>query len=159
MPELVMKLFFQQLESTGQMVRCRIQQAIPFPKEKPVLRPPRTPAASHSEPSLGFHHCSHTFDLANFSLYNFDLLEDSAGRAALMLGGIIWRLAYNTIAQKRVTKGPASNVAWSGKNIVGLKGHTLVDNNLSPAVEDTICGVYKVYTGIYQLFFRRKQHR
>lgn len=155
----VTELFYQQLESIGQMVRYLIQQGMPFATGKPVLRPPRTPAATHSEPTLGFRHRSHTFDLVDFSAYEtkkIDVLQGSAGRAALMRGGIVWRLAYDTVAPKRVTNGPASNVAWSGKNIGDLNGHTLVDDNLSPAAEDAICGVYKVYTGIYQLFLRRK---
>ena len=89
-----MELFYQQLESIGEMVRYLIQQGIPFAMGKPVLRPPHTPAATHSEPTLGFCHRSHMFDLVAFSAYEkkkINLLQGSAGRAALMQGGIVWR--------------------------------------------------------------------
>jgi hypothetical protein len=140
------------------MVRYLIQQGIPFSTAKPVRKPPHTPA-SHSELTLGYRPHSYQFCLSDFSAYEKkkgDLLSGSAGRAALMHGGMVWRLAVDTVQHKRITSGPKSSVAWSGKNVADLNGHTLVDDNLSPAAEDAICGVYRVYTGMYDFRFRRK---
>jgi hypothetical protein len=154
----VTELFYQQPESVGQMVRYLIQQGIPFATAKPISKPPRT-HANHSELTLGYRPLKYQFCLSDFAAYERkkgELLSGSAGRAALMQGGIVWRLAVDTVKQKRVTNGPVSGVAWSGKNVGDLDGHTLVDDYLSPAAEDTLCGVYKVYTGMYNCLFRGK---
>ena len=143
--------FYQQPESIGQMVRYLIQQGIPFSTAKPVRKPPRTPT-SHSKLTLGYRPLSYQFSLSDFVSYERkkdELLSGSAGRAALMQGGIVWRLAIDTVQQKKVTNGPVSSVAWSGKNVGDLDGHTLVDYYLSLAAEDAICGMYKVYTSMY----------
>ncbi|KAF8234080.1 hypothetical protein L208DRAFT_1175053, partial [Tricholoma matsutake] len=111
-------------------------------------KPPHTPACP-SELTLGYCPHSYQFFLSDFSAYEKkkgDLLSGSAGHTALMHGGIVWRLAVDTVQHKRITSGPVSSVAWSGKNVADLNGYTLVDDNLSLAAEDAICGVYRVYT-------------
>ena len=155
----VAELFYQQPESIRQMVQYLIQQGIPFATAKPVRRPPRIPA-SHSGLTLGYRPRSYQFGLSDFAAYERkkdELLSGSVGRAALMQGGIVWRLAVDTVQHKRVTSGPVSSVAWSGKNIGDLDGHTLVDDYLPMAAEDMLCGVYRVYTGMYKLLsFKRR---
>ncbi|KAF8235464.1 hypothetical protein L208DRAFT_1203040, partial [Tricholoma matsutake] len=111
---------------------------------------PCTPARP-SELTLGYRPHSYQFCLSDFSAYEKkkgDLLSGSAGCTALMHGRIVWRLAVDTVQHKRITSGPVSSVAWSGENIVDLNGYTLVDDNLSPAAEDAICGVYRVCTSM-----------
>lgn len=156
----VTELFYQQPESVGQMVRYLIQQGIPFATAKPVNKPPRMPA-NHSEPTLGYRPLKYQFRLSDFAAYERkrdELLSGSAGRAALMQGGLVWRLAVDTVQSKRITNGPGSSVAWNGKNIGDLDGYTLVDDYLSPDAEDTLCGVYRVYTGTHNCLFRSKYY-
>ncbi|RDB19093.1 hypothetical protein Hypma_014474 [Hypsizygus marmoreus] len=145
---VVVEVFYQQVTSVGQMVRYLIQHGIPFATAKPVRGLPRN-TASRSVMTLGYRQSGYIFELSDYAEYQKrkgDLLSGSAGRSALTRGGIVWRLAVDVVKPKKVTDGPTSSVAWNGKKVEDLHGRTLVDDYLSPAEEDTICGTYKVYT-------------
>ena len=80
------------------------------------------------------------------------LLRCLHGRAALLAGGIIWRLTMDSLGDdsgERVLAGPSSDVLSNG---VAIKyGSTeqdwLWDDALLDSEKDVICGVYHVYTG------------
>ncbi|TFK31022.1 hypothetical protein BDQ12DRAFT_573117, partial [Crucibulum laeve] len=99
---------------------------------------------------LGFLCQNQKLDLLDYKHYEEirdNLLRSSIGRAALMRGGIIWRLAYNVVSLKEVTKGPSPTASQFGV-IVGVDaGWNLIDDGISPSAEDIICGVYKRPTG------------
>lgn len=88
------------------------------------------------------------------------LMDSSRARAALMTGGIVWRLAMEFIGEdglKSVLEGPSDRVS---QNIFSTcRGKTASDNaperfawwddSLTNKEMDLICGTYKVYTGKY----------
>ena len=96
--------------------------------------------------------------------YNFyvesrnQLLHRPHGRAALLEGGIIWRLAVDglgSLSESLVLDGPSLDVLQYGHAVKcgSDKQHWLWDDALSDQDRDTICGVYKVYTS--QFFSHR----
>ncbi|KAJ7223811.1 chitin synthase-domain-containing protein [Mycena rebaudengoi] len=77
------------------------------------------------------------------------LQQDSVLRAALLKGGIIWRLALDSLPKSKsedevvtiIMAGPTSTAFF-----FGLKVDQSVDDDLTEAMEDLICGVYKIDT-------------
>jgi hypothetical protein len=72
-------------------------------------------------------------------------LTQPHARAAMLMGGIVWRLAKHAFDQADITSGPSVN-AVSGC-IPSSSSHPIMyDDVLSQDEVDLICGVYKVYT-------------
>ena len=67
--------------------------------------------------------------------------------AALLAGGITWRLTLKNITPKCIISGPSPAAHHFGKCLVTESGGTLIDDKLTDNEFDLICGVYKVYTG------------
>jgi hypothetical protein len=74
-------------------------------------------------------------------------LRSARGRAAFLMGGIVWRLAFETLgtgAEQRVLSGPSGEILdttlWIGEQ-------EWCDDALTEAELDLICGVYKIGTG------------
>lgn len=111
--------------------------------------------------SLGMHYGS-TGLAADYCAYvmvrNKLLQETHACRAALLCGGIVWRLAMDTLgydyAVKEVLAGPSRDVVEFGGMPQYLEdGTELWDDVLSEAELDLICGVYESPTGDYIQFY------
>ncbi|GJE99714.1 hypothetical protein PsYK624_159850 [Phanerochaete sordida] len=64
------------------------------------------------------------------------------GRAALMRGGIVWRLAYEDVDLQRVLLGPSDS---SQKHVQLLGDVAHEDDTLSEEELFAICGVYRIY--------------
>ncbi|KAF8868067.1 hypothetical protein BD779DRAFT_1379158, partial [Infundibulicybe gibba] len=99
---------------------------------------------------LGYRPRGYKFDIQDYCAYDeakHDILSSSLGRAALMRGGIVWRLSRGAVLPKAVTAGlPTSSVMNEG-SVVGMLGSDyLADQLLDDEGEDIICGVYHVYT-------------
>ena len=78
-----------------------------------------------------------------------DIVCRRYGRAALMAGGIVARIArgvYGARAGRAVRRGP-SNVVDDESLAVVIDGRTYRDDALNDDDAETICGVYKVSTG------------
>ena len=78
-------------------------------------------------------------------------------RAALLQGGIIWRLALDTLefptdAEINVTQGPSEDALTRGTTIVLDDGLELSDDTLTEEEIELICGVYKWSTGMCGMF-------
>jgi hypothetical protein len=67
-------------------------------------------------------------------------------RAALLKGGIIWRLAMESIGPDVAIMGPSDRAHHFG-DIVGPDGHQITDDDLTDDELNLICGVYEVPTG------------
>jgi hypothetical protein len=67
------------------------------------------------------------------------------GRAALLAGGIIRRLALEELGIEPALSGPTDSPYYS-YIITTDSGQTFVDDALSVAEMDLICGVYYVYS-------------
>ena len=70
------------------------------------------------------------------------LLRGSRGRAALMKGGIIWRIAMEVLSEEAVLLGPSDdiNVTYT----LCIADINYADDDLTSDELELICGVYKV---------------
>jgi hypothetical protein len=95
---------------------------------------------------------THRFDLADFAAYEnlreSFLAAQPHGRRALMYGGIVARLARETLSDSVVLAGPSYQALQGQQAIFGEGKDTLVDDQLSEDDLDFICGTYVVETGI-----------
>ncbi|KAF9473969.1 hypothetical protein BDN70DRAFT_778333, partial [Pholiota conissans] len=69
-----------------------------------------------------------------------DLLTSSKGRAALMHGGIVARIARDVLDQHTILDGPSPDAVTVGTH----QRFNLYDDKLSENDTDIICGVYYV---------------
>ncbi|KAJ7099600.1 hypothetical protein C8R43DRAFT_907503 [Mycena crocata] len=75
-------------------------------------------------------------------------LQSPRGRAALLSGGIIGRLARALVPDEEVLRGPSDDATING--ICLWDGHSQQaywDDTLTEQEIDLICGVYRIYTG------------
>lgn len=73
------------------------------------------------------------------------LLADGRMRAALLRGGIVWRIAITYLSPWDALDGPSGA---PGLSIVHPRtGEQLVDDDLTPVELQLLCGAYKCYTG------------
>ena len=84
------------------------------------------------------------------------LLHPLYGHAALLEGGIIWRLAVDglgSLSESLVLDGPSLDVLQHGHTVKcgNNKQNWLWDDALSNQDRDIICGIYKVYTSQFFL--------
>lgn len=110
--------------------------------------------------TLGWVKKGHQFTYSNYRHYEYTrdmLLQRRYGRAALLSGGIVWRLARELLGVDCVLAGPSVDVyrygSWFEYDWAGIGG----DDVLSEEEEDVVCGLYKVYTGDF-LFIRCGAH-
>ena len=88
-------------------------------------------------------------EYAAYELCRAQLLRQSRGRAAVLKGGIVWRLAVETLgdyALDVVLDGPSPEVLLYGEETVWEDGH-LWDDTLNEQLLNLICGVYRVFNG------------
>jgi hypothetical protein len=75
-------------------------------------------------------------------------------RAALLKGGLIWRLAKEVLGDSMdeyALAGPSQSVVEFGDSFSVEAGRQeLTDDTLSEQELDFICGLYKVYTGRFR---------
>ena len=96
--------------------------------------------------------------MQDFSPYDWDykayeerarevLLQPKA-RAAVQMGGIVWRLAVHLLGEEAVRSldGPSADVWRHGQEFCPERGDCLYADSLSIDELDVVCGVYKVYT-------------
>ena len=104
--------------------------------------------------SLGYHYGSTGLaaDYCSYVNIRNKFLQIHSGRAALLRGGIIWRLAMDALgyesALEQVLAGPSADcVDFGGMPQYLADGSELWDDVLSDEEVDLICGVYKASTG------------
>ncbi|KAI0686408.1 hypothetical protein BC835DRAFT_1420424 [Cytidiella melzeri] len=74
-----------------------------------------------------------------------NIITSFQGRAALLRGGLLWRLARDSYADdSEVCKGPSGFAMRDNHRVLG--GWDYVDDDLLLHQEDVICGVYRVKT-------------
>ncbi|KAL0569415.1 hypothetical protein V5O48_012550 [Marasmius crinis-equi] len=103
---------------------------------------------------LGFRSQDHKFTLTDFLSYvelRDEFLSGPRGRAAILAGGLLARLARKAVHEKDVYNGPVQIVETA--SIGGLlferqdKSKTFWDDQLTEEEINLICGVYEVATG------------
>ncbi len=103
--------------------------------------------------ALGIRLKDTVFTTADFHAYERirdNLVQSYRGRAALLQGGIVWRLAMQSIDVNSVLLGPS--LYHTTRDRLELDGESWVDDQLSPDDTDIICGVYRAYTSKYADF-------
>ena len=129
-----------------------LREGIPFRTLSPLSElPKKIPSPTSSRQFLGYRPYKYKFDVADFAAYETFLesflLAQPQGRRALCYGGIVGRLARETLADSVALAGP-SDSALQGQQESFRDGEDLfVDDLLSDKELDLICGTYDVGTG------------
>ena len=95
---------------------------------------------------LGYRLPNYQFTHQDYLAYEMErdrLLNTSMGRAALMAGGLVWRLAYNTVGEQQVLFGPTH--CETTHVLATFNGVDYVDDILTEEQLDILCGVYHVF--------------
>jgi len=85
------------------------------------------------------------------------IIKHPRGRAVLMRGHYMWRLAMNVVPWEAVHNGPSG---WSPAEEMivvedSVTGMELVDDKLSEREQDALCGTYQCYTGTVFFFYAK----
>jgi hypothetical protein len=97
----------------------------------------------------------YTFDLADYVTYETmrdSFLRDPRCRAALQIGGIVWRLAQQSLPDSAVLSGPSQDALNGFCEVISYGGEKFCDDALPDAALDLICGVYKI-KALYGKYF------
>ena len=95
---------------------------------------------------LGYRLPNYQFTHQDYLAYEMErdrLLNTSMGRAALMAGGLVWRLAYNTVGEQQVLFGPTH--CETTHVLTTFNGVDYIDDILTEEQLDILCGVYHVF--------------
>lgn len=142
---------------TEDIIKCLIEEGIPFntlmashPPRMSLSMPFRKPAMLGFRP-VGF--APTLQDYNSYELVRNDFLRSARGRAALLAGGIIARLARGIVDANDVYDGPTGHALHEGEQALCVweAGQTCAfwDDNLTNEEMDLICGSYEVATGSY----------
>jgi hypothetical protein len=129
------------------VVRHLLETGKSFRTYIPRSPPPMLVRPTHV--SLGYRDKNYIFDQMDYRAYEErrDLFfKQPHARAALLKGGIIWRLAMESIGPDVAIMGPSEGAHHFG-DIVGPDGHQITDDDLTIDELNLICGVYEVPTG------------
>lgn len=136
------------------IVEEMIKRGIAFSTLAQSPRPPTptgAPVIPHSPESgwngLGYREAEYrptTLDYGLYERHRRAVLCRPHGRAALMRGGIVWRLAYEDVDPQRVLFGPSDS---EQKHVQLLGDVAREDDTLSEEELFIICGVYRIYAG------------
>ncbi|KAI0666351.1 hypothetical protein C8Q78DRAFT_984036 [Trametes maxima] len=86
------------------------------------------------------------WDYRHYEGHAYEILASPRGRAAILEGGIVWRLALEILgddARQRAAEGPSSDVLQFAQE-VRLGQESYLDDALTAEEIDIICGTYKV---------------
>ncbi|KAH9478986.1 hypothetical protein JR316_0009449 [Psilocybe cubensis] len=93
----------------------------------------------------------YVFDTTDYALYverASQLLRDTKiGRAALMQGGYVWRIAVPIVSFDAVLQGPVLEPSGEYLLVRTQDGDSYFDNELDAWTIDTLSGLYHCYTG------------
>ncbi|KIM36151.1 hypothetical protein M413DRAFT_78557 [Hebeloma cylindrosporum] len=88
-------------------------------------------------------------DFEIYVRHRADLLESPRGRAALLRGGIVARIAREHIELASATRGPSSAITVHrlGMHITDKTGAQFWDDDLTENEIGVICGLHRCFTG------------
>jgi hypothetical protein len=96
---------------------------------------------------LPHRHSDFKFTISEFEAYEDrreEFFKKPRARVALLAGGIVWRLALEELGIQPALSGPTDSRFYSFE-VTTDSGEKFVDDALSVAEMDLICGVYYVY--------------
>ena len=88
------------------------------------------------------------YDFVAYERVRERFFQHPHARAALLEGGIIWRLAMEHLDSQDALRGPSDSANDFGDSISLPNGTELVDDSLTDDERDLICGTYIIYTGL-----------
>jgi hypothetical protein len=143
------------------IVRELVHRGIQFNTMESLPRNPKSiPSYTRHCHSLGSRPAGYKPDLLDYQSYERtrdSYLRQPHARAALLGGGIVWRLSFDALGISPVLDGPTVDAIEYGIRTHALDSSgqpfMLYDDALTENETDLICGVYKIYTGINALFF------
>jgi hypothetical protein len=119
---------------------------------------PLVPRSFSNIPILPIRLTGYQFTQKDYLVYEkhrASILSSQRGRAALLCGGIVWRLAKDFLSADAVLQGPSPAATvhrWGFKAATSREDCKLHDDDLSELDLDLICGVYRCYTGMCSLY-------
>lgn len=132
--------------------RHLLHQGIAFHTLLRLRKIPKSPILRTFSPSI--RSAGYVFTVQDFDLYvhrRDSLLRSPRGRAALLKGGIVWRLAVGIIGIDECLEGPSIETVVHRRGLIHPTADPdldLCDDDLSLPELDLICGVYECMTGI-----------
>jgi hypothetical protein len=140
--------------SISQSARCLVDSGKPFRTFMKLMRPqkysrPKLAALPHRKKSYIFTH----LDFVSYERMLERFFQYPHARAALLEGGILWRIAVEYLDPQVAVSGPSDSANDFGDRISLPEGETFVDDSLSEDERDLICGTCVVYTGNATWFF------
>ncbi|KAJ7041021.1 hypothetical protein C8F04DRAFT_1177591 [Mycena alexandri] len=131
-----------------------VARGIPFNTFSPGPLPALPPADKVKQPykGLGFRHAGFQATPSEYAKYESirnRIFCSERGRVALMMGGVIARLALGVVNPQAVCSGPSSGAYTNGRFIWDGRSTSpaYVDDVFTQEELDIICGVYEVSTG------------
>ncbi|KAF9269027.1 hypothetical protein L218DRAFT_916545 [Marasmius fiardii PR-910] len=126
----------------------RFQTLFRGPPPRPTDKQCTTDGLGSRGPRLGHRPESYAPDVNDFFAYEAvrnEFLRSERGRAAVMAGGLIGRIALEVVTEEAVVYGPdAGSILQSGSCIFEDSGIGFWDQSLTEEEIDLICGVYYV---------------
>ena len=127
-------------------------RGIPFNTYVPLASNAPTPRQTifHLHPPRKAGYKANFCDYREYETQLKIFLQQPRARAALLKGGIVWRLAkqiMNDHLNNDTLLGPSEDFVLGGYLHLDANGPQLRDDHLSDTELDFICGVYPVYTG------------
>jgi hypothetical protein len=129
------------LLTRGIRFRTLLPAALPPPRDLPTIFTP-------------FRLSGYVFNSRDYDVYIRErealLRNPRIARAALMKGGVIWRLVVASVSPSDVLSGPTAAISLHNYGLAlgeSEHGQHLWDDFVSPEELDQICGTYFCYTG------------
>ncbi|KAJ3897282.1 hypothetical protein F5879DRAFT_814063 [Lentinula edodes] len=146
---------------TVDIIKCLIKEGLPFntliasyPPRICKVIPRRRPAVLGFRPT-GF--LPNSQDYHAYEVVRDEFLRSARGRAALLGGGIVARLARGIVNEDDVLDGPSVHALQEGEHALCVwevgRGRAFWDDQLTSEEMDLICGTYEVATGTCVPFF------
>nr|VWP00843.1 Lipoyl synthase (EC (Lip-syn) (LS) (Lipoate synthase) (Lipoic acid synthase) (Sulfur insertion protein LipA) [Ganoderma boninense] len=141
----------QDIHSRPSAIGLMAQKGVPFHTlYSPDHRDTFSPQPSPFGDALGWRRRGFTatrHDYGQYIAQAYEVLRQPRGRAAVLHGGIVWRLALEILgsdAVGRAVTGPSEDIFHFGQDFQPRQGDLLYDDSLSPSEINIICGVYKL---------------
>jgi hypothetical protein len=146
-------LFVCRLESSLQdleIARALLQRGIPFRTLLPLAPVPPSPLPPPALVPIRL--SGYSFTKRDYDAYlhqRVTILNSPGGRAALLRGGILWRIAVQETSFDDVLRGPSMStlVHRRGFSVEDGEGNTWWDDELEGHDAALLCGGYNCYTG------------
>ncbi|KAJ3507002.1 hypothetical protein NLJ89_g6543 [Agrocybe chaxingu] len=141
-----------------------LENGIAFRTLKPSSLLPRSPIVKDPAPSHPFRLAGYNFSIQDYSSYLYrcwELLKQPRGRAALLQGGYIWRLAAPVVSFDDVLHGPTG---WSSAPEEMLlvripsTGEEFIDDQLTEHELEILSGLNICMTGHGEQIAKRSWH-